>query len=431
MSKKPHPALSAFLELRKAAKLKTQIKETIPQEEQEQIRQIYEETFDYQNWISKAAPRANQISITTHPSKFSNPDAGKSKNGDTSSIIAQPASSIDGYLRSGNTQSKIDAIGNAAALDVYEFLHLEIEGRNIIQHLQEDSEIAKQSFSNIQGVTYEEIKASFLEMIDSSTQSITSEKIKQVYFPVVNSPNESEGYHLLSLISNSGLIYEMRSRLDQMHFSDETKELKEHRKKATYSEKSYSEVYNLITLGYGGTKPQNISVLNSKNGGRAYLLSSRPPHLEERATRFPTKDFFSQCVRYQSLSIYMKALHAYYRDTRNNIQIRAKYEDLIESIIENLIISKVWQLREVAEAQYNEHISQLPAHQKIWLTGTIEERFEDDQWLSSLVEEIATWLLNSYRSVIGEEKFIQMSEAEHDDLEEKISSALKNKENLR
>jgi CRISPR-associated protein Csy1 len=38
-----------------------------------------------------------------------------------------------------------------------------------------------------------------------------------------------------------------------------------------------NSILNLTKIGYGGTKPQNISVLNNQNGGIAYLLSSMPP----------------------------------------------------------------------------------------------------------------------------------------------------------
>ena len=76
----------------------------------------------------------------------------------------------------------------------------------------------------------------------------------------------------------------------------------------------------------------------------------------------------------------------------------------------------MWQLREVAEEQYYEASSQLPTYQKIWLTEDIDARLESDDWLDELMKEITTWILTSYRSIIGEDKFILMGEAEHDQL---------------
>ena len=416
MTKKLHPVIQDFFESRKAAKLKADIKESTPPEKIEAIQQKYDEIFDPITWIAKAAPRASQISLASHPSKFSHPDAAKNDNGDTTSIIAAPNFKKDGYLRSGNTQTSLDAIGNAAALDVYQFLHLTIDDKTIIEHLQTDTSIAKDSFSNIPDNTYQELKSLFLKMINTSTEVVTSSRIKQVYFPINSNAYKTEDYHLLSLISNSGLIYKMKKYLDTMHFSDETKALRELRKAGKHSSESYSEVFDSVTIAYGGSKSQNISVLNKKNHGEAYLLASFPPELKKRDVRFPTKDFFSQCINQRKLKGFMQSLDRYYKDNRNNMAVRETYSNIIHNLIDEFIITKMWQLREVAEEQYYEASSQLPTYQKIWLTEDIDTRLESDDWLDELMKEITTWISTSYRSIIGENKFILMGEAEHDQL---------------
>jgi CRISPR-associated protein Csy1 len=43
---------------------------------------------------------------------------------------------------------------------------------------------------------------------------------------------------------------------------------------------------DLTAIGYGGTKPQNISVINNQNSGFSYLLPSMPPILTKRKTQF-------------------------------------------------------------------------------------------------------------------------------------------------
>ena len=44
----------------------------------------------------------------------------------------------------------------------------------------------------------------------------------------------------------------------------------------------------LAVQNMGGTKPQNISQLNSERRGMNYLLSSLPPKWKVNAQRFPT-----------------------------------------------------------------------------------------------------------------------------------------------
>jgi len=80
-----------------------------------------------ETWLPNAAKRAGQMSLSTHPCTFSHPSARKNKNGYVTPVMANADSFADGYLRSGNVVVEIDALGNAAVLDVYKFLTLEME----------------------------------------------------------------------------------------------------------------------------------------------------------------------------------------------------------------------------------------------------------------------------------------------------------------
>ncbi|MBK2124879.1 type I-F CRISPR-associated protein Csy1, partial [Fangia hongkongensis] len=257
---------TAFFTEKKEAWLKKNLKASMTDNEMAVLKSECEHTFSLNVWLPSAAKRAGQISIATHPCTFSHPSARKNKNGYVTSIIANIEQANDGFLKTGNVSVMSDALGNAAALDVYKFLSLVMEdGRSLLSHIQQDSKLAKELL-NLDAANYEELKSGFLTMIASSTENITSSKIKQVYFPV------GDDYHQLSLLTNSGIVYELRNRLDSLRFSDSVKELRAKKYNNEYSEQGYSEIYNLTTIGYGGTKPQNISVLNNQHGGKAHLL---------------------------------------------------------------------------------------------------------------------------------------------------------------
>ena len=176
-----------------------------------------EQVFSLEQWLPSAAKRAGQISIATHPCTFSHPSARKNKNGYASSIIANSPSANDGYLRSGNVAVEADALGNAAALDVYKFLTLKMsDGQTLLRHIEQDSELAQQLLT-IKAESYSSLKVGFMAMIEGGVDNVTSSKIKQVYFPV-------EGdYHQLSILSASGLMFELRQRVDAIRFSEEIK----------------------------------------------------------------------------------------------------------------------------------------------------------------------------------------------------------------
>ncbi|TOM55970.1 type I-F CRISPR-associated protein Csy1, partial [Vibrio parahaemolyticus] len=69
------------------------------------------------------------------------------------------------------------------------------------------------------------------------------------------------------------------------------------------------EIYGLTTIGYGGTKPQNISVLNNQNAGKAHLLPSLPPQIAQRKRRLPTYDFFTNTVNPWQVKETLEAFH--------------------------------------------------------------------------------------------------------------------------
>lgn len=387
--------ISKFFDERKESWLKKNIKSSMLDDE---ILSLHEECaglFTLDVWLPNASKRAGQISISTHPCTFSHPSSRKNKNGDVTPIIAENKQRNDGFLRTGNVEVQSDALGNAAALDVHKFLNLKMpDGKLLLEHIKNDTELAK-SLLKIKSKKYEVLKDEFLEMINSSSELVTSSKIKQVYFPVKNS------YHQLSILSNSSMVYDLRKRLDKIRFGDELKLLREKRKKNEYSEEGYREIYGLTTIGYGGTKPQNISVLNSQNGGKSQLLNSMPPELKQRNIKFPKRDFFSESINPWRFKSIFDDLHNIFKvpNYSNEAMRNARkyhYEQLTEKVIEQM-----WSVRLVEKEQYYEKNSKLKSHQEIWLLNENSRiRDEENEWLDVVVKETALWILSSYKKLL-------------------------------
>jgi CRISPR-associated protein Csy1 len=418
------PAIAEFFDERKAAWLKKNIKASMSDLEVREKEIECEDIFSLKNWLPNAASRAGQISISTHPCTFSHPSARKNKNGYVSSIIANSEKSNDGFLRSGNVNVAADALGNAAALDVYKFLTLEMsDGQPLIQHLEQDSELAQTlltlSISDDSSV-YEKLKQGFLAMTTESDERVTSSKIKQVYFPMTEhrlgmanqTTKQETSYHQLSTLTASGLVFEMRKRLDGIRFSENLKIARDKKRNHQVHE-DFREIYNLTTMAYGGTKPQNISVLNNQNAGKVHLLMSMPPILKKRDIHFPQSDFFSQSVRYSECKAQFLALHQLYRqDEKNNMQVRNLRDEYYQSIVDH-IIEKMWQVRSVAKDQYYPERNQLSAAQKIWLCEHNEEtRESNDDWLDEICDAIIRFLFHGYEKTLHRSA-IKFSDVEH------------------
>lgn len=394
----PDPSIHEFLATRKAARLKSKVTASMSEEEIQAQQQACDEEFALPNWLPDAARRAGQINMATHPCTFSHPSARRNKNGNTTSVLASAIYEADGLLRTGNIEAEADALGNAAALDVYGFLSLVMQdGRKLIDHLQADTELAQELLAKSKGDVVE-IKDGFLAMVSAGEEAITSSKIKQVYFPV---PDAEQGYHLLSTLTNSGHVFELRKRLDSMRFSDETKALRELRRSNQFSEQGYQEIYNLTTIGYGGTKPQNISVKNNQNGGKAHLLLSTPPNLTPRNVRLPAKDFFKDVLYARQLQETYTAFHKLLSADYNNIRIRQARDYRIQEYLDHVIL-KMWQVRNAFTEQPHSRPERLIAYQKQWLFPEHQaERSLDVPWLDTLISDITRNFIASYERVMG------------------------------
>ena len=391
------PAIAVFFQERKDDWLKKNIKLNLDENQILTKQQECEEIFSLEQWLPKAAKRAGQLSVASHPCTFSHPSARKNKNGYASAVIASNSAKCDGYLRFGNVNSELDALGNAAALDVYKFLSLQMtDGSTLLEHIQRDSELAQRTLA-IQTESYTTLKQGFLSMITADSTAVTSSKIKQVYFPI----KDSGEYHLLSILSNSGLMYTMKHRLDHLSFSDETKNSRDLKKSNSYCANGFSDIYGLVGLAYGGTKPQNISVLNNRNGGSTFVFSSVPPNLQARHLSFPKHNFFKESIFRRDYVHIISALHRIMASQTNNMQVRELRDDRIQELIDALV-ARMWEIRAISETQYHADSSRLKQHQKIWLLSDYAvQREESDEWLTKLMKEISRWIVLTYEKVMG------------------------------
>ena len=398
--------ITNFFADRKAERLKKKQSANMSEEEIQRIHEEVDTEFDLANWLPNAARRAGQMSLSSHPCTFSHPSSRKNKNGKTTSVIAQAARKADGYLRTGNVEAGMDALGNAAALDVYKFLTLELsDGQTLIEHIEQDTGISK-NLLNIKNSSYTELKTGFLAIKNSEDGQVTSSKVKQVYFPV------DKNYHLLSILTPSSLMYELRNRIQAMRFSDQVKEAREQRKKNEVSKAGFDDIFDLSMVGYGGTKPQNISVLNNQYGGKAYLLPCLPPTLTMQEAKLPTVNFFTNCLWPGQFKDSFDSLHKLLAVDLNNTGIRRGRDNILLYIFDR-IVEKIWQIR-LLESGWSERerFDRLPKYQKILLDDQYQTEREDErEWIERFTKESARWMVNAYKKVLGK-KSLALNDAE-------------------
>ena len=386
-------SIQNFLNERKELWLKDRLKKAENDSVISELQGQADDKFSLKEWLPDAAKRVTQLSMVSHPSKFSHPSAK------TSSVIAQAKQINDGYLRSGNVSYPLDVFGNAAAMDVFKFLSLPLtEKLTVLDGFERQEESLKTLLVGAD-LDFETLSTEFLKIKATDTSVKTDHLVKQVYFPI-----EQAEYHLLSVLTPSGLITRLKQSIDTIRFSEETKQAKELRRKNEHHEIGYADIFDLTITAYGGTQPQNVSVLNSQNAGRAYLLSSCPPMLEKRAIRLPKTDFFAQCLYRKNYQESFIQLHKFMQLDLNNDDIRTAIRNIIQFVIDQILVLASKTREYSTEGWSNQdYYASLPKLQRIWLDKIYQtERDEDSDWRDELSREIARWILRSYEKVISD-----------------------------
>lgn len=397
-------AIVEFLDNKKTDFLKKKIKTNSSEEEKIEFQQQAHDKFHLASWLIDASNRAGQLSITTHPAKFVHPNAK------TTSIISTCKQVSDGLLRSGNVNVDLDVFGNAAALDVEKFLRIKFsDGKTILQHLENNTDFIQAQFG-IKDVGFNEIRDNFLK-IKTSDLDQTSDKLKQVYFPV------DDDYHLLSILIPSGIVYKLKQRINAIRFSDENKKVREALSKQTPIASKIEDVKSLTALGYGGTKPQNISTLNNQNGGVSLLLSSMPPQLKKRKVQPPKTDFFDNCLWDNLFKEDFKDFHKVLDWRKNNKPIKDKRDDIVlNSIIK---VQRLIESIRSAGIGWSESdiYAGLDEWQKIWLDDKNQDIRENDKqnkkYLQQAQSGFSNWFIGHYQAIVNDSKTLGANDINH------------------
>jgi CRISPR-associated protein Csy1 len=265
-------AINGFLQERLQPKL-----EKLTPEEDEQRQALL---LDYlpANWIPDAARRVGQIQQVTHALKFTHPDARGS-----SLSVAGNVAAGEGMVGTHTVAKTLspDVVGNAAALDVYKFLRLSVSGKTILDLAVADDPALAEAFSDDAGLAQAWMSA-LATLAQAKTQPASNKLAKQVYWPVGD-----KDYHLLAPLFPTSLVHGVWKRIREDRFSDEAKAAREAKRNELAHPHGYCEYPDMAIQNFGGTKPQNISQLNSERYGENFLLPSLPPNWKSAEIRPP------------------------------------------------------------------------------------------------------------------------------------------------
>lgn len=368
--------------------------------------------YEPQAWIANAAQRVSQIQQATHALKFSHPDA-------KGSSLTAPGNPQAGELAVGSHTVAgglpPDVVGNAAVLDVYKFLRLNVNGRTLLERAIAQDPALAAAFSDNAKLAAQWV-AAFAALPQPNGSPATHKLAKQLYWPL----NEG-GYHLLAPLFPTSLVQIIWEAIRQDRFSDEAKAAREARWEQRPHPHGYREYPDLVIQNFGGTQPQNISQLNSERHGENWLLPSLPPTWRSDPIRPP---FFTESVfvhpfgRRPKVRELTKELRKFLvrvaRPDLNNIDIRNRQAELVGAIRDELFQFTA-ELHELDGGWSRDARCRLNPAEQCWFDPKraatdpeFAERWQRGEWRKQVSERFGIWL----NSLISDPKKTPMGQSE-------------------
>lgn len=344
------------------------------------------EKYEIETWLEDASLRISQLRLATHTPKQHNPDSK------ASAMFYSNTEKTHHYVGSQDIKLDADVIGNAAVLDVFKMLRLSFQGKSLLERLlNADQEFisALSMKSETAQLRYER----FLAFSQLPTELNAGRFSKQVLFPV-----KDDEYHTLVILYPSSLIHRVYQQLSHDRFSNESKALREARFKKIHHAHESREYPNLLVQNFGGSKPQNISQLNSDRRGSMWLLPSIPPTWKGQQIELPKRGsvFTGYLTNRKDIKPLLHKIVTLYRkeDRRNNIEFRAQRDDLVAKLVD-CIIDMSFELQQSALSGWTLK-SGYSLAESYWLDYGYREELFDKEDAKELTEEEAEWL-QAYR----------------------------------
>lgn len=383
-------AISAFLQERLQAKL-DKLKPDDPQ------RDAVIASFAHDVWLASAAKRVEQIQAVTHSLKPIHPDA-RGTNLYVEPRTLPPLAELGSHALGERFVG--DVVGNAAALDVYKMLKLEVNGRSLLTALlaQDADALAALHTDPAQA---QALRDAFVSLTQPRAEGPSSHTLaKQLYWLTGTDACDDAHYTLLAPLYATSLAHAVHAQVQEDRFGEANKAARQARRERKVHDGVFHDYPGLAVQNMGGTKPQNISQLNSERRGMNYLLSSLPPKWKVNAQRFPThadsvftRYFDSRPLVRQTV----KTLRRYLESNPNPVKdTRDHRKELVDVLVDEMV-------NMAAELQHalppgwtldDPRFSALNEDEQTWLDALRAELPEEDDFANR-------WLAMEWPDAIG------------------------------
>ena len=383
-------AISAFLQERLQAKLDKLKPDDLQRDE-------VIASFAHDVWLACAAKRVEQIQAVTHSLKPIHADA-RGTNLYVEPRTLPPLAELGSHALGERFVG--DVVGNAAALDVYKLLKLEVNGRSLLTALLAHDADALAAL-HADPAQAEKLRDAFVSLTQPRAEGPSSHTLaKQLYWLTGTDACDDAHYTLLAPLYATSLAHAVHAQVQEDRFGEANKAARQARRERKVHDGVFHDYPGLAVQNMGGTKPQNISQLNSERRGMNYLLSSLPPKWKVNAQRFPThadsvftRYFDSRPLVRQTV----KTLRRYLESNPNPVKdTRDHRKELVDMLVDEMV-------NMAAELQHalppgwtldDPRFSALNEDEQTWLDALRAELPEEDDFANR-------WLAMEWPDAIG------------------------------
>jgi CRISPR-associated protein Csy1 len=392
-----HDVIGSFIQERLQAKL-DKLK---PDEDAQRAELIAQHQRDI--WLQSAARRVQQIQAVTHSLKPIHPDARGTN------LYVQPGTLASlaelGSHALGDTLTP-DVVGNAAALDVYKLLKLEVAGVNLLAALQANQSDALLALS-ADPPQAQALREAFVSLTLAREGGASSHvRAKQLYWLAGNDPCDDAAYHLLAPLYATSLAHAVYAPLQEARFGEANKAARQARRDGKAHDRAYHDYQDLAVQKMGGTKPQNISQLNSERGGTNYMLASLPPRAWKTGQRYlplRANSVFERAFGARpAVRNMVKAFLAFLvSNPEPNRHARQKVDDYLDSLVDEVVIYAGEMQSQPAGWSLDERYDDLALAEKLWLDpnraelpteAAFAQEWNRQDWPEQIGKRFANWL---------------------------------------
>ncbi|WP_323122641.1 type I-F CRISPR-associated protein Csy1 [Burkholderia alba] len=394
-----NPSFRAAIDTFLHGRLQTKLEKLLPDDPK---RQDLIDEHQRGPWLEDAARRVKQIQAVTHSLKPIHPDARG-----TNLYIAPvdlPALDELGSHALGD-HFIADVVGNAAALDVYKLLKLEVDGRSLLQALHASDPAALQALADDPAEARALRDALVSLTAEREGRAGSHVRAKQVYWLVGDDAGDDALYHLLAPLHATSLAQVVYEEVQDVRFGEANKQARQARREGLPYDGVYREFRDLAVQKMGGTQPHNISQLNSERRGHNYLLASLPPIWEARRNTLPVNanSVFERAFGARpSVRATVRELKTFLSsDPTANMHTRDRVRELRDRLVDELVVYAGELLQCPAGWTRDRSFEDLADEEALWLDplraelpeeGEFARRWLTMDWPVRIGERFGKWL---------------------------------------